>query len=167
MDTTVSVNSSPFFGLITPRKLKIAFVVSGMIIHHTKNKGDLGVLKVKVDLFEQGFLILVPETEHSPFDLVVYKGGEFRTVQVKFRNLAKNGVLEIPFRNSYSTSKGVKTKSVDKALIDIYAVYCPQTGECYYFKPRHFNKSVTLRVKAPLNNQKRKTHIAADFRKVP
>ena len=53
-----------------------------MIYHHTKNKGDLGVLKVKVDLFEQGFLILIPETEHSPFDLVIYKEGVFKTVQV-------------------------------------------------------------------------------------
>jgi hypothetical protein len=46
-----------------------------MIIHHTKNKGDLGVLKVKVDLFQQGFLILIPETEHYPFDLVIYQNG--------------------------------------------------------------------------------------------
>ncbi len=138
-----------------------------MFKHHTKNKGDLGVLKVKVDLFEQGFLILVPETEHSPFDLVIYRNGGFKTVQVKFRNLAKSGVLEIPFRSSYSTSKGVKTKSADKTLIDIYAVYCPQTDECYYFKPQQFNKSVTLRVNASLNHQKRKTHPASEFRKVP
>ena len=46
-----------------------------MIIPHTKNKGDLGVLKAKVDLYQQGFLILVPETEHCPFDLVIYRDG--------------------------------------------------------------------------------------------
>ncbi|HEX7847248.1 MAG TPA: group I intron-associated PD-(D/E)XK endonuclease [Chitinophagaceae bacterium] len=138
-----------------------------MILHHTKNKGDLGVLKVKVDLFQQGYLILVPETEHSPFDLVIYMNGKFKTVQVKFRNLAKNGVLEIPFRSSYSTSKGVKTKSVDKTLIDIYAVDCPQTDECYYFNPASYNKSITLRVKTSLNNQQQKIHVVADFRKVP
>lgn len=138
-----------------------------MIKHHTKNKGDLGVLKVKVDLFEQGFLILVPETEHSPFDLVIYNEGVFKTVQVKYRNLTKNGVLEIPFRSSYSTSKGVKTISVNKSLIDIYAVYCPQTDECYYFNPSDYNKSITLRVKTPLNNQALKVHEASNFRKVP
>jgi hypothetical protein len=138
-----------------------------MIQHHTKNKGDLGVLKVKVDLFQQGFLILSPETEHSPFDLVIYQNGIFKTVQVKFRNLAKNGVLEIPFRSSYSTSKGVKTKHVDKTLIDNYAVYCPQTDECYYFNPAQFNKSITLRVKTSLNNQKMRIHSATDFRKAP
>lgn len=138
-----------------------------MIYHHTKNKGDLGVLKVKVDLYQQGFLILVPETEHSPFDLVIYQNGIFKTVQVKFRNLVRKGVLEIPFRSCYSTSKGVITKSIDKNLIDIYAVYCPQTDECYYFDPAHYNRSVTLRVNTSLNNQKKRIHSASDFRKVP
>jgi hypothetical protein len=138
-----------------------------MIYHHTKNKGDLGVLKVKVDLYQQGFLILIPETEHSPFDLVIYQNGIFRTVQVKFRNLTKSGVLEIPFRSCYSTSRGVITKSVDKSLIDIYAVYCPQTDECYYFDPSHYNRSVTLRVNTSLNNQKLNINSASGFRKVP
>jgi len=27
--------------------------------HHTKDKGDLGVLKAQLDLFEQGFTIIV------------------------------------------------------------------------------------------------------------
>ena len=36
--------------------------------HHTKNKGDLGVLKAQVDLYQKGYLILLPHTEHSPFD---------------------------------------------------------------------------------------------------
>jgi len=138
-----------------------------MIYHHTKNKGDLGVLKVKLDLYQQGFLILVPETEHSPFDLVIYKDGKFKSVQVKYRNLNMNGVLQIPFRSCYSTSKGVINKSVDKTIIDIYAVYCPQTDECYYFDPKDFDKCVSLRVKTSLNNQQQRVRMAADFKKVP
>jgi len=51
-----------------------------MASHHTKDKGDLGVLKAQIDLFEQGFTIFVPLTEHCPFDLVAYKDGEFRRV---------------------------------------------------------------------------------------
>jgi hypothetical protein len=34
--------------------------------HHTKDKGDLGVLKALIDLFEQGFTLFVPLTEHCP-----------------------------------------------------------------------------------------------------
>ena len=138
-----------------------------MIYHHTKNKGDLGVLKVKLDLYQQGFLILIPETEHAPFDLVVYKDGNYKSVQVKFRNLNQRGALEIPFRSCYSTSKGVMTKSVDKAIIDVYAVYCPQTDECYYFDPKQFNKSVCLRVKTSLNHQQQGIRLASEFKKVP
>ena len=138
-----------------------------MIYHHTKNKGDLGVLKVKLDLFQQGFLILVPETEHSPFDLVIFKDGRFRAVQVKFRNLSKRGVLEIPFRSCYSTSKGVITKRVDKTIIDIYAIYCPQTDDCYYFDPKQFNESLSLRVSASLNNQQAGINLVEKFKKVP
>jgi hypothetical protein len=138
-----------------------------MIFHHTKNKGDLGVLKVKLDLYQQGFLILVPETEHSPFDLVIYQDGIFKTVQVKFRNLNRHGALEIPFRSSYSTSKGVQTKAINKSFIDLYAVYCPEVDECYYFDPKSYNKSICLRVKTPLNKQSAKINDARLFRKVP
>ena len=51
-------------------------------MHHTKEKGDLGVLKAQLDMYEQGFTILNPVTEHAPFDLVVYKGKEFKRVQI-------------------------------------------------------------------------------------
>ena len=138
-----------------------------MIYHHTKNKGDLGVLKVKPDLYLQGFLILMPETEHAPFDLVIYKDGVYKSVQVKFRNLSRNGVLQIPFRSSYSTSKGVMTKFVNKTMIDIYAVYCPQTDCCYYFDPKSYNRCISLRVKTSLNNQQQGIWLADDFKKVP
>ena len=138
-----------------------------MINHHTKNKGDLGVLKVKVDLFEQGYLILNPETEHAPFDIVIYNRGKFQRVQVKYRNLNIKGVLEIPFRNSYSTSKGVTTKAINKQEIDLFAVYCPQTDACYYFDPSLFNKFVALRVETSRNAQQKGIHFAANFRKVP
>ncbi len=138
-----------------------------MKAHHTKNKGDLGVLKIKTDLCERGFLVLSPESEHAPFDLVIYKEGVFKRVQAKYRNLKKSGVLEIPFRNSYSTAKGVKTAAVNKDEIDVYAVYCPDTNECYYFKPQSFNKSLTLRVKTPLNHQQNRIRLVEHFREVP
>jgi hypothetical protein len=38
-------------------------------------------------LHEQGYQILAPVTEHAPFDLVVYKNGKFKRVQVKFKFL--------------------------------------------------------------------------------
>ena len=137
-----------------------------MIHHHTKNKGDLGVLKAKCDLYEKGFLILTPETEHAPFDLVAWKDGHFKTVQVKYRD-ASTGSLEVRFRSNWADKNGYHAKPINKSFVDVYCVYCPQTDECYYFDPSKFRKSITLRVETPKNNQRKGVNLASDYCKVP
>ena len=117
-----------------------------LLDHHTKNKGDYGVLKAQLDLFEKGYMILSPQTEHAPFDLVIYKAGKFLRVQVKYRELKDKGVLNIRFSSCYSSSKKVITKEVNKEEIDLYCIYCPQTDEYYYLDPKKYSKSLTLRL---------------------
>ena len=136
-------------------------------MHHTKEKGDLGVLKAQLDLFEQGFTILNPVTEHAPFDLVAYRNGEFARIQVKYKSVDKHGALTVHFRSSWADKHGTMTRQVDKNEIDLYCVFCPDTDECYYFDPKEFNRSVTLRVEASKNNQTQNVRFAADFRRVP
>lgn len=172
MDATVSGKpSSALGGLAIPRKLIIpkgrCEKLLYMFKHHTKTKGNLGVLKAKLDLFQQGFMILNSETEHAPFDLVIYKNGIFKTVQVKYRSLNRHGALEIVFRGSHYDSTGTVNRPIDKTVIDLFVVYCPETDGCYYFNPDDFNKSITLRVNTSRNNQKQNIHFADDYRKVP
>ena len=124
------------------------------------------MLKAQAALAEQGFCILLPLTEHSPFDLVVYKDNRFRRVQVKYRS-SRNGVLEIPFSSAWADKKGNHVVPWDKAEVDIVCVYCPETDVCYYFDPSKFGKSVRLRVSAPKNNQKVNVKMADDYREVP
>ncbi|MEM6631868.1 MAG: group I intron-associated PD-(D/E)XK endonuclease [Bacteroidota bacterium] len=138
-----------------------------MFQHHTKTLGDLGVLKAQVDLYEKGFWVSIPLTEHAPFDLIITRSGNSRTVQVKTRNVNSRGSLEISFRQSYSTKNGVKTTSWNKKEIDLVCVYCPDTDCCYYFNPNQFNNTLTLRVEIPKNNQKQRIHFAEDYREVP
>ncbi|MCB0127464.1 MAG: hypothetical protein KDE58_34610 [Caldilineaceae bacterium] len=138
----------------------------GMRIHHTKNKGDLGVLKAQADLAEQGYMVLLPLTEHHAFDLVIYKDGQFKRVQVKYRS-AYRGRLEIHFRSTWSDQHGMHVVDVNKAEIDLYCVYCPDTNECYYFDPAQFNRSISLRVDMPKNSQASGIHFATDYRRVP
>jgi hypothetical protein len=135
--------------------------------HHTKNKGDIGVLKVQVALAEQGYTILIPLSEHQSFDIVAYQNGAFKRIQVKFRSMKKNGIIEVPFKSSWSDRHGVHTKYVDKQDIDVYAVYCPETDECYFLNPSQFGDVVSLRVNAPKNNQVKGIHLASDFLRVP
>ena len=135
--------------------------------HHTKHKGDLGVLKAQVDLFEQGFMICIPQTEHAPFDLVAYRDGEFRRVQVKYRSVDRFGKLDVKFSTSWADGRGTHTFPIDKAQVDLYCIYCPDTDECYYIDPEAFGSNVTLRVSAPKNNQTQNVKFASDFRRAP
>ena len=138
-----------------------------MAHHHTKQKGDLGVLKAQVDLFEQGFSVLVPMTEHAPFDLVAYKEGKFRRVQVKYRKLDKHGKMDIKFSTCWTDKSGTHTVPIDKSEVDLYCVYCPDTDECYYLNPKAHGSNATLRVEAPKNGQAKKILFAKDCRRVP
>ncbi len=137
------------------------------VMHHTRQKGDLGVLKAQLDLFEQGFMILNPVTEHAPFNLVAYKNRVFIRIQVKYKSVDKTGSITIHFRSCWADKNGTHMQQVDKEEIDLYCIFCPDTDECYYLQPKDFKKSVTLRVETPKNNQASNIHLAADFRRVP
>ena len=136
-------------------------------VHHTKNKGDLGVLKAQIDLFEQGFTIFVPLTEHCPFDLVAYRDGVFRRVQVKYRAVDRYGKIAVKFSTCWADRNGTHTSPIDKEEIDLFCVYCPDTDECYYVVPREFGSNVSLRVRAPRNSQLQGVNFAAAFRRAP
>ena len=136
-------------------------------MHHTKEKGDLGVLKAQLDMFEQGFLILNPATEHAPFDLVAYKEHVFRRVQVKYKSVDKTGSITVHFRSCWTDKHGTHMQQVDKSEIDLYCIYCPDTDECYYLDPDDYKRSVTLRVETPRYKQHKNVRLAADFRLVP
>ncbi len=138
-----------------------------MASHHTKDKGDLGVLKAQIDLFEQGFALFVPLTEHCPFDLVAYKEGEFKRVQVKYRAKDRSGKLEIKFSTCWADKHGTHTSPIDKTEVDIYCVYCPDTDECYYLRPEKYGSTASLRVETPKNGQRKNVRFAADYRRVP
>ncbi len=135
--------------------------------HHTKSKGDLGVLKAQVDLFEQGFTICLPQTEHAPFDIVAYKEGVFRRVQVKYRTLGQNGALQIKFANCWVDRNGLHIVPIDKNEVDLYCIYCPETDQCYYLEPNKFRSNVSLRVEASKNCQTKRVNFASDFRRAP
>ena len=122
-------------------------------MHHTKDKGDLGLVKVMCDLSEQGFKILTPFSEHLPFDLVAFspKSGILYKVQVKYKRLSK-GVVNVPLRTSFLSSEGTITKRYKHGDFDVIAVYCPDIQSCAYLTSKeteHLSSTVTLRVVPP------------------
>jgi hypothetical protein len=133
------------------------------LVHHTKNKGDLGVAKAHADLVEQGLVVLFPSTEHAPFDLVAYDGLAFIRVQVKYRT-ARRGAVTVHLRSAWSDLNGLHTKALDRGQVDVIAVYCPDTDACYYIRAGACGQSVTVRVAPSLNNQVTGVLDAADCR---
>lgn len=135
-------------------------------MHHTKEKGDIGLLKAQADLADQGFKILHPLSEHMPFDLVAYKDGVFIRVQVKYRS-AGNGIISVDMRSVWADKKGNHRKPMDKDQVDVVCVYCPNTGACYYINPKNHGGCAKLRISPAKNNQKTGILLADEFRKAP
>ncbi|HVO29201.1 MAG TPA: group I intron-associated PD-(D/E)XK endonuclease [bacterium] len=135
-------------------------------MHHTKDKGDLGVFAAELDLARKGFQILVPRTEHAPFDLVAYDGTRYFRIQVKFR-AAVEGTLRLRFSSSWADRRGTHTRFMDKSLVDIVCVYCPDTDSCYYLDPKEFGVSAQLRLAPARSGQEKGTRPADQFREFP
>jgi hypothetical protein len=135
-------------------------------LHHTKTKGDLGLLHAQLDLAEKGYGVLVPLTEHESFDLVAYRGRAFRRIQVKYR-AAVDGAIELRFVSSWADRNGTHTLKMDKSQVDVVCVYCPDTRACYYVDPRRFRQAVKLRIAPARNGQSKRVLWADDFRELP
>jgi len=134
--------------------------------HHTKDKGDLGVAKAHADLTAQGFVVLLPLTEHAPFDLVTYRDGRFWRVQVKYRT-ARDGAVNVIFSSTWSDTHGIHKQPIDKSQVDVICIYCPDTDECYYVDPSAYGRSVKLRLSPARNSQVVGINVAASLRQMP
>jgi hypothetical protein len=138
-----------------------------MRYHHTKNKGDLGLVQAMADLTAKGWAILVPLTEHEAFDLVAFRDGRFLRVQVKYR-AAVNGAITLRYSTCWADRHGVHTVPVDRAAIDVLCAYCPDTGACYYLDPKATaGDNVVLRIAPTRNNQRKRILWAKDFTEIP
>lgn len=135
-------------------------------MHHTKDKGDLGVAKAFADMVQQGFVVLFPATEHAPFDLVAYRDGRFHRIQVKYRALT-NGVLVVQLRNGWTDRNGVHKRPIDRNEVDVICIYCPENDLCYDVAVADQGSEIRLRVTPARNNQRRGAIGAAEHRTLP
>ncbi len=136
--------------------------------HHTKDKGDLAVGKVIADLLGHGMQVLLPISEHLPFDLVAVSPSfrELRRIQTKYRS-ARKGKVSLPLQGSHSDRHGVHTKPICLDEMDAFAVYCPESDTVYYIRrddiPVGFRREFVLRLAPSKNGQVKRTRPASDF----
>lgn len=134
--------------------------------HHTKDKGDSGVGFVIADLLSVGIQVALPISEHLPFDLIaISEDNQLRRLSVKYRAM-KNGKVDVPFRTSWNDRNGTHVKHVDMSKFDATAVFCPDTGICYYVRNDEIESGASvfvLRIEPARNGQKENVRMAELF----
>lgn len=137
--------------------------------HHTKSKGDLGVLKVQLELYMQGFSVFTSQSEHEAFDLIAYKDKRFYRVQVKYRG-AENGKISISLHTTWTDKTKLHRNPYDFDEIDVFAIYCPDIDAVCFAAVAELaalNATFTLRTELPKNNQTKGVRLATDYLLMP
>lgn len=105
-------------------------------MHHTKDKGDLGLVMIIADLTKKNYHCFLPIAEHLSTDLIALTDDCKRMIrfQVKYISADERNRVNIQLKNvRYDTVKGkFAAFRTDLSTFDYYAVYCPTTGLCYY-----------------------------------
>jgi hypothetical protein len=136
-------------------------------MHETGRKGDIGVSAVTADLLSQGLEVLFPVSSCCPFDLAVLRGCELVKVQVKYA-AKKNGCVEAKLGRAVIGGCGkINRRSYLPVEVDVIAVYCPDTKDCYYVKSSLVGTWVRFRLDAPKNGYVTGIKMANEYRVFP
>ena len=118
-----------------------------MRYHHTKNKGDLGVAKVIADLIDKGYGILLPLSEHLPYDIVAAdENGELIKIQAKYRS---GEAISLRNQTSWADKNGTHRVDYSPDAFDFFAAYSPKVEAVIYI---HWNgnfKNLNIRTSLP------------------
>lgn len=119
------------------------------MLHHTKTKGDIGLGKVMSDLMSQEFSIAVLLSEHLPYDCIaISESGTLYRVSVKYVSQVRNGIINV----RVSKGKNSTNRQFENNHCDVVAVFCQETGLCYYIDSNEFG---VARIYLRVNDAKR------------
>lgn len=94
---------------------------------HTSTKGAMGEHAVIVALLEQGYEVFKDVTGASEVDLIAYKAGQFKRVQVKTR-LSKCGSVRFP---RFTGGREIQ-RQVQGHEFDVMAMYVRDRQICLF-----------------------------------
>lgn len=133
-------------------------------MHHTKDKGDIGMVVVLADLVRNNWIVSLPLQEHAPYDLVATKGSVIRRVQVKFRTEDKYGAIAVSLRNCWGNMKGtVRSKRYSSEDVDTFAVTNGNVIAYINMDELKRMETFTIRLRPAKNNQKVNCRFAEEY----
>jgi hypothetical protein len=135
-------------------------------MEHPKKIGDRTTLAVMAALETAGYALLIPFGENTRYDLVIDDGSALARVQCKTGRL-RGGAVRFKACSSYAHHRradGSKTRPYD-GEVDFFAVHCPETDGVYLVPlgDLRVRYQGALRVTEPLNSQRRRIRLAADY----
>ena len=134
-------------------------------MHHTKDKGDIGLTIIIADLVREGWFVSLPLQEHSPYDLIATKGSTIRRIQVKYRTEDKHGALEVTLRNSWGNSKKGAVRSARYSATDVDTIAVTNGDKIGYLDMKEVGHQDTfkIRIRPSKNNQFKKCRTIEEF----
>lgn len=112
------------------------------MVQLNKEKEDLAVYKVMLDLHQKRFYIFNPISEGLPFDKIAYRNGRCYRLQIKYCADGK-----IKNTQSWSNKHGTHYHKYDIDEFDYYALYLPEKDIVIYPSIKFGGK--TIRTKVP------------------
>lgn len=131
----------------------------------TREKGNLGELIAMKEMVKKGYDVLLPTSDHVPFDFVAHKNGELTKVQVKARRNVNGKITDITLmKNNYYNSQGMQREAYNENDWDWLLVVDIETEKIYKLVRSDFDAAVlTLRTEAPKNGQTKGIRLAENY----
>lgn len=131
---------------------------------NSKHIGDITEAILIAEFLKLNIPVSIPFGDNQPYDLVIDFNGNLKKVQIKTGRL-RNGVVLF---NTVASINNItdKRKIIRnyKGKIDYFAVYCPDTKECYFLPIINCSNSVgSLRCTNTKNGQNKKVMWAKDY----
>lgn len=115
---------------------------------HSKLKGDIGVIKVILDMTVKGYAVFTPMSENTKTDLAVQKdNNKLLRLQVKYTS---KDTFILPRNTCWSDCNGIHMTAYIVEDFDYYAVYFSLVDKVVYLPSTCIGK--TVRCVAPENN---------------
>ncbi len=126
----------------------------------TKQLANESELRFASEFVRKGWSVFLPYGEDSPVDLLIFKNGKFKRIQVKTAK-PKNGVLPCRLRSSNNW----QVKKYYKKDVDFFAFYDyhNQKGYLVPIEKLEGGNDFSLRLKATKNNQSKGVNFAKDY----
>lgn len=113
-------------------------------MHHTKDKGDLAVIKTMLDLTEKGFSCYLPVSEHMPVDLIVISQDNPHPIRIQVK-YSSDGFIKS--KTTWADKNGTHTKKYSENDFDYFAIYLPEIDRVIY--PSIKYRGCTIRTSLP------------------